>query len=145
MFQTKADSSSYEFGKCWDSSFINFKNFNLEGYFIMQTINSDITTEQQKGRWVVVDGGVGSFNIDETARVIKLQTATSTIEFKRRKPVKVVTQSIDTLSKSLQQLMAWTDTPPKQHGKFYLDSNLTKKQRALCEQMLDGRFVLCSS
>ena len=45
------------------------------------------------------------------------------------------------LEDSLQQLVKWANTPPRKHGKFYL-YDLTKKQKELCEQYLDDKFVL---
>lgn len=44
------------------------------------------------------------------------------------------------LEDSLRKLVAWADKPPRRHGKFYL-YDLTRKQKELCEQHLDDRFV----
>ena len=47
------------------------------------------------------------------------------------------------LQESINSMLAWANKPPRKTGKFYIDgSSSTKKQRALLELHLDGRFVL---
>lgn len=85
----------------------------------MITTTETIEDIKNANRWLIVMGR--GFDVNETNKFITLDRFD--------------------LAQDLGRLKDWADSPPKKHGKFYL-YDLTKKQRELCEQYLDDRFVL---
>lgn len=85
----------------------------------MITTTDTIDDIKKAKRWVISLGY--GFAIDEEAKTVTLQRSN--------------------LEDSLQKLVAYADRPPRKHGLFYL-ADLTRKQRELCEQSLDDRFIL---
>ena len=102
----------------------------------MQEINGNIWEQNKLGRWIVVDGGLSPFAIDETTRVINLQTSVKTTEYRKGKPVSKVIRDATTLANSLRQLVDWSNIPPRKHGKFYVAASLLGGQADL-----DDRFI----
>lgn len=57
---------------------------------------------------------------------------------------------LDLIEKSLQQLVAWANIPPRKHGKFYMvrpgcdngKRDWETEVKPLCEKYLDDRFVI---
>lgn len=58
--------------------------------------------------------------------------------------------NLELIEKSLQQLVAWANIPPRKHGKFYLirpgcangRRDWKTEVKPLCERYLDDRFVV---
>lgn len=88
----------------------------------MITTTETIEDIKKANRWLIVMGR--AFEVNETDKVISLDRFD--------------------LAYSLGRLRAWADKPvhggKRNPGKFYLP-DLTRKQKEVCEQYLDARFV----
>lgn len=103
----------------------------------MQIKECNILEQKELGRWIVVDGGINPFAVDETIRVISLQTLTTVTEYRRGKPKTKKVRDVAVLSGAWEKFVAWTNVPPRKHGKFYIVGSLLEGQSIA----LDDRFV----
>jgi len=99
----------------------------------MQEINSTLEEQATHGRWIIVPTS-NVFSVDEVTRVINFPVKTG----------KDINTTV--IENSLKQLVAWADTAPRKHGKFYLSKAIIGKGRwtsvfPLFDEYLDSRFV----
>ena len=143
----------------------------------MQEINGNIWEQYDLGRWIVIttNGEVRKDGACVMGRGIAKQAADkfpdlpytlgSTIKANGNnvhifEDLRIITlpvkrnwrdqADLGLISTSLQQLVTWTDTPPRKHGKFYMvrpgcangRRDWEKEVKPICEKFLDDRFVI---
>jgi hypothetical protein len=143
----------------------------------MQEIFEDIWKQHKQGRWVVIttNGDIKNDGTCVMGRGVAKQAADRfpelPYELGKRivsagnvvnvfEDLKIITlpvkhhwkdkADLNLIEKSLQQLVAWADKPPRKHGKFYMvrpgcsngKRDWESEVKPLCEKYLDNRFVI---
>ncbi len=143
----------------------------------MQEIFEDIWKQHKQGRWVVIttNGDIKNDGTCVMGRGVAKQAADRfpdlPCELGKRiasagnvvnvfEDLKIITLPVKhhwkdkadlrLIEKSLQQLVAWADIPPRKHGKFYMvrpgcsngKRDWESEVKPLCEKYLDNRFVI---
>ena len=143
----------------------------------MQELYGDIWEQHKLGRWVVIttNGDVRQDGACVMGRGVAKQAADKfpSLPFRLGQALeiggnnsyifdslKIITlpvkhhwaeaADLELIEKSLQQLVAWADVPPRKHGRFYLvrpgcangRRDWETEVKPLCMKYLDDRFVI---